>query len=98
MFTSTHELLALRFADLLMIVSAWLTCSLYEDVVLPGSQRKPYVVFIYSDYCDDCSQMEDTWEMLLQDLVKSGALNDSDNYIDVLDYLNWQPCSDDKCG
>ena len=44
----------------------------YESHILPQSDRKPYLIYAYADFCFQCMQMEVMWERIVADLQELG--------------------------
>ncbi|ELU18125.1 hypothetical protein CAPTEDRAFT_225634 [Capitella teleta] len=44
----------------------------YEEKILPGSFDKPYLIYIYRDFCFACMEVERIWDRLVQDTETIG--------------------------
>nr|CAD7444027.1 unnamed protein product [Timema bartmani] len=44
----------------------------YENKLVPKSQRLPYLIMFYSDWCFACSQVEPVWRRILEELEPLG--------------------------
>nr|CAG4649242.1 EOG090X049L [Scapholeberis mucronata]SVE93548.1 EOG090X049L [Scapholeberis mucronata] len=44
----------------------------YENNILPLSSRQPYLVFVYSDWCQLCLRLLPIWQQLFEDLMPIG--------------------------
>lgn len=49
-----------------------ITLGTYENHILPESDRKPYLIYAYTDFCFQCMQMEAMWERIVADLQEVG--------------------------
>jgi thiol-disulfide isomerase/thioredoxin len=47
---------------------------LYDNNILIESHTKPYLIYIYTDFCIQCRMLDPVWEQAEQDLEKIGSL------------------------
>lgn len=45
----------------------------YQNMMLSESQRRPFLVYVYSDFCFRCMQTSQVWSSFVEDLEKIGA-------------------------
>ena len=49
-----------------------ITSKAYYNTILPNSQRRPYLILFYSDWCYTCLRIESIWAKLTDDLEPVG--------------------------
>ena len=49
-----------------------ITSKAYYNTILPNSQRRPYLILFYSDWCYTCLRIETIWAKLTDDLESVG--------------------------
>ena len=57
---------------------------IYDNIVVPESKGKPYILLFYADWCVACAHIEPIWKRLVEELE---PINFGMNTVSLLDTL-----------
>jgi len=61
-----------KTAEMTLFYQQSITSRAYENIISPQSQKQPYLMLIYSEWCMTCLQLLPLWQRLVEELMPIG--------------------------
>ena len=62
----------------------------YESHIVGESYTKPYVIFVYSDWCYACKRLEPLWQRLVDEIGPMGVGLATVNNVFQVHLVHWK--------